>query len=85
MKAITLRNLPVEVARRLQRRARERKLSLNRATIELLEEALGLAGKQRVPEFHDLDFLIGTWNDDQAREFDAALAEQRSVDPAAWK
>ena len=45
MKAITLRNLPPDVARTVQQRAKQKKTSVNKAVIELLEESVGGKGK----------------------------------------
>jgi hypothetical protein len=84
LKAITLRNLPGEVARVIKRRAADRRISLNRAVIELLEEALGLR-KSRVRLHGDLDVFAGTWTKEEADQFDRALADQRAVDPELWK
>ena len=86
MKAITLRNLPAELARAVRNRAEEKGISLNRAVIELLQEALGRGErpkKRRI--YHDLDFLVGTWSKEEAEEFNRALAEQRKIDPELWK
>lgn len=86
MKAITLRNLPAELSRAVHRRAADKGISLNRAVIELLQEALGVGGqpkKRRV--YHDLDWMFGTWSKEEADEFDKALAEQRKIDPEVWK
>ncbi len=83
---ISLRNLPPELDRIIRARAREREISLNRAVIGLLEEALGLARKRRgARRYDDLDSLAGTWSAKEAREFDAALAEQRRVDSEVWR
>ena len=46
MKAITLRNLPPEVARTVQLRAKQKKTSLNKAVIGLLEESAGARQKR---------------------------------------
>ena len=46
MKAITLRNLPPEVARTVQWRAKQKKTSVNKAVIELLEESAGAKTKK---------------------------------------
>ena len=43
MGAITVRNLPPELARAIRQKAKREKVSLNRAVIGLLEEAAGLA------------------------------------------
>jgi hypothetical protein len=85
MTAITLRNIPPEVARAIQRKASEEKTSLNRAVIRLLEEALEMRhGKARRPVHHDLDELSGSWNDEEAESFDEALKTQRSIDSELW-
>lgn len=86
MKAITLRNLPPEVAKTIHQRAKQKKTSVNKAVIELLEESLG--GKPKKKErvrYHDLDHLVGTWTEQEAEEFERLLAEQRTIDPDLWK
>jgi plasmid stability protein len=84
MNAITLRNLPREVAKAIRERARKEGVSLNRAVIEFLEEATGFTKtKPKEPVLHhDLDHLFGVWSKEEADEFDQFLKEHRSiVDP----
>jgi predicted metal-dependent phosphoesterase TrpH len=82
MKAITLRNLPPEVARTVQQRAKQKKTCVNKAVIELLEEsAEGKAKKKAPARYHDLDYLVGTWTKEEADAFDKLIAEQRTIDP----
>lgn len=86
MKAITLRNLPPGVARTVQRRAKQKKTSVNKAVIELLEESAGGAAKKTAPvRYHDLDHLAGTWTTEEAATFEQLIAEQRPIDPELWK
>ena len=86
LKAITLRGLPSEVARALRQRAERDGASLNRTLIWMLEESLGgPRGPKRPRRHHDLDALAGAWTRQQAAAFDAALVEQRAVDPDLWK
>lgn len=86
MKAITLRNLPPEVAKTVRQRAKQKKTSVNKAVIELLEESVGGAAKKKEKvRYHDLDHLIGTWTKKEAEEFDKLVAEQRTIDPELWK
>jgi len=85
---ITLRNVPKEVGRRLVRRAREKNLSLNKAVLEALSEALLPPKKPEMPPgppFHDLDFIIGTWTKEEADEFDRRVAEARQIDEELWR
>jgi plasmid stability protein len=81
MTAITLRNIPPKLQEAIQKRAGMTGLSLNRTVIRILEEALG----QRRELHHDLDHLAGTWSAEEAAAFDAALTEQRRIDPELWK
>jgi len=86
MKAITLRNIPANVAKAIQDKAREAHASMNRAVVLLLEERLGLGtDKKKERIHHDLDHLMGTWSAEEADEFDRALREQRRIDPELWK
>lgn len=85
MKAITLRNLPPEVARLVQRRAREKRTSINKAIIELLEERSGTARKRGQTLYDDLDHLASSWTREEATSFDQALKEQRTIDPDVWE
>ncbi len=86
MKAITVRDVPKQVARELRRRARARGASLSRTVVGLLEEATGGAPRARGPvRHHDLDALAGSWSREEAAEFDAELRRLRAVDPEMWK
>jgi len=85
MKAITLRNLPPELEKRVEAKARELGLSLNKTVIRLLEEHLGPRSTPLAPQrCHDLDHLAGSWTAEEAEEFDRALDEQRRIDPELW-
>jgi hypothetical protein len=84
-KAITVRNLPREVERAVQEKARNEGLSLNRAVAALLEEATGRRATGRAPGHHDFDKYAGRWGKAKADAFDASLREQRKVDPADWR
>jgi hypothetical protein len=86
MKAITIRNIPPEVAQAISRKAETERTSLNRAVISLLEERLGTGTRRRSEIRHDdLDFLAGSWTGREAEAFDKALAGQRAIDPDVWK
>ena len=86
MKAITLRNLPPDVARTVQQRAKQKKTSVNKAVIELLEESAGGKEKNNDPvRYHDLDHLVGTWTNEEADAFDNIVRSFRTLDPDLWK
>lgn len=86
MKAVTLRNLPPELVRIIHRKATEKRTSVNKAVISLLEESVGVRGKKKnKPLHHDLDALAGAWTKKEAAAFDRALARQRAIEPDIWK
>jgi hypothetical protein len=76
----TIRGVPREVDQALRRRARERRISLNRLLIEELAGASGTSGSRL---FRSLKGLAGCWKEDP--EFDRALEEQRRIDRKLWQ
>jgi plasmid stability protein len=82
MKAITLRNIPEQLAKRIEERARRSRKSLNQTVIEILDERTSV-NKQQL--YHDLDHLVGTWAEDEAKAFNTELEAQRGIDPELWK
>jgi hypothetical protein len=86
VKIVTLRKLPPEVSRVVQRRARERGTSINKAVISLLEEAAGIRRKGLGSTlYHDLDTLAGSWTKEEAARFEEVLRKQRRIDPELWQ
>ncbi len=83
MKALTLRHLSPELARAIERKAREAGTSLSGAVLALLEQATGLSRKRK-PLNHDLDRFFGSWSAEEARSFDRALSRQRQIDRELW-
>ncbi len=83
MKAVTLRNVPPELADQLEKEAAAAGTSMNKTVIRLLERATGIAGRRR--RHHDLDHLAGSWSAEEAHDFERELARQRRVDPELWE
>ncbi len=82
MKQITIRGIPDEVEKKVQKEAAQQGVSVNKAIISLLERAVGAkapAGKKRVL-YRDLDHLAGLWSREEAASFDKLLRAQRKVD-----
>jgi plasmid stability protein len=86
MNAITIRNLPPDLARAIREKAKADGTSLNRTVINLLRDrpAAAKSGRQRA-RYRDLDALAGSWTKAQAAEFEKELAAQRKIDPELWK
>ena len=79
---MTLRRIPDAVEKKLRARSRRSGHSINRTTIELLEEALGVKaseGKKR-----DLSMLSGIWKEGEYREFERNTAIFEAIDAEVW-
>lgn len=80
MKALTVRNVPSELAEALEREQRRRGGSLNQTVIELLQQGLGVGG----PRSNGLARLAGGWTEEEFREFEEAVAPFDAIDPELW-
>ena len=80
---LSLRNLPPEIEKAILETSRREGLSLNKATLRLLEAALH---KSRSPARNgDFEEFSGTWPAAESDAFDAVLAGMRQVDPSDWE
>lgn len=76
---LTIRNVPAEVGKRLDRLSRERGESLNTVVVAILTESVGVdARRSRLERY-------ATWTKADATAFDEALASQRVVDAELWR
>ena len=75
----TLRGIPADVDQALRKKAREKKVSLNRL---LVDELIAASGASSGRTYRSLNQL-GTWKEDP--EFDGALADQRQIDWSLWR
>lgn len=75
----TIRNVPDDVARRLERMSRERDESLNSTVVHILTETVGVdARRVRLERY-------ATWSADDVAAFDDDLRPQRVIDADLWR
>ena len=83
MKQISIRNVPDELARALDRERRLMDRSLNQTVIDLLQRALGLSA------CHDFDNglkrFAGRWSDEEFREFEQSTKLFDDLDEELWR
>jgi len=78
-KQMTIRGVPDEVARKLERLSRQRGSSVNTTVVEILRQAVGVnARRERLARY-------ATWTREEFDQFEKALAEQRVIDEALWR
>jgi hypothetical protein len=83
MKHLTIRNIPPEVANRLQEERERSKTSLNQTVIRLLGRSLHVDPVEE--KRNGLSRLAGTWTEEEHRLFEANLAVTEQVDEELWK
>ncbi|MBI1871142.1 MAG: hypothetical protein HYS07_08125 [Chlamydiae bacterium] len=76
----TIRNLTPQLDNLLRQRARELHKSLNEVVLDAVSSGVGLGDQALV--YHDMDALIGSWEEDL--EFEAALEIQDQIDHKLW-
>lgn len=81
MADILVRDVDPVVAENIKLAAKQRGISVSRLVAEVLSEQF--AG-DKLPRYHDLDSLAGTWSAQDLREFEAAIEPLTKVDRELW-
>jgi hypothetical protein len=76
-----------DLAMEIESIAEREGLSLNQAAVRLLRRAVGLdRGCESTEKIGDsLDWFIGSWDEQQAREFDEAVRDFEQIDEQLWR
>jgi len=83
---VTVRGLRPELARKIRKMAAEEGISLNKVALRLLEKGAGIQHQDEQDRIgHDLDHLMGTWSQEKAEEFEAAIESLSRIDEELWK
>ncbi|HMI82469.1 MAG TPA: hypothetical protein VK550_00180 [Polyangiaceae bacterium] len=77
----TLRRIPKKLDAALRSRARKENKTLNQVTLDALAEAVGLSEEPK--KRRSVQDLVGAGRKDP--ELDAALEDQRRIDPELWR
>ncbi len=84
MNQLTIRNIPIEIEKKIKKEAKKNGLSFNKAFILLLKKAFGLSEEKKL-FYNDLDHLSGVWEKKEAKEFSRTLKNMRKIDEELWK
>ena len=82
MRHLTIRDVPSDLARRLEAEKRARGRSLNQTVLELLAQALGVTGGRRS---NGLRTLAGTWEAAEIAEVESAIQLVEELDSELWR
>ena len=78
-KRLTIRGVPDEVGRRLERLSQARGQSVNATVLEILESAVGVYERRK-----RLTRYV-TWTPEDQAEFNEDLALQRRIEGSLWR
>lgn len=87
MKQLTLRGFDPELEHHLEQVARAEGISYNQAALRLMRKGAGLSEKspRRRIVGSSLDHMIGTWSEQDVREFEASSSLMETVDDSFWR
>ena len=77
---ISLRNLPPAIQSAITETSRREGISLNKATIRILEGSLRKPARNE-----EFDEFLGQWPTGEAETFDTALRAMRRIEPSDWE
>lgn len=86
MKQLTIRGFDKELTSQLKRLARREGLSLNKAALLLLRRGAGLGAAQNQSDIvgDSLDQIIGTWSEEEEKDFLNTVQVFEQIDESLW-
>ena len=87
MKQLTVRGVEEELHSILRKQAESQGVSVNKYILRILREVHHLeeSSPETISEkHHDLDYLAGTWNEEDEKEFSEERTKQRQIDGDIW-
>ena len=81
MKSISIHKIDDKLMALIEKKAREKGLSLNKTIKLLLAEAVGLA-PQSAKKNNSFEEFCGIWSEEEFEEFEQKTAEFREIDPS---
>lgn len=76
-----------DLAREIEDLARREGLSRNQAVLRLLRKGAGIEEGAREEDVigSSLDWFVGSWTEEEAREFDEAVTDFEAIDEELWR
>ena len=86
MKAITIRGIEPDIAKKLKAAASEQNKSLNQLMLEFIKKNLGLEKQKKYTRKHnDLDNLFGSWSESEFNQIEKKINQERQIDQDIWE
>lgn len=86
MRNIELTNVDNVIFERLSFEAEKQGIDLKTLILTLIRKSLGLEKiNDKNEDYHDLDYLSGTWTDQDAKDFNVHSLGFEAIDKDLWK
>jgi hypothetical protein len=89
LQELRLENIDDEIIRRLKSRAANKGVDLNTFILSIFKQAIGMEAADTTENqgdvYHDLDYLAGTWTEEEAESFMKAAEDFNKIDSELWK
>jgi hypothetical protein len=82
---LTVRGFDPALERRLRELAEREGLSLSQAAVKLMRRGAGLEAAASDVVGDSLDWLFGSWSEEDASAFDEAVRVFEELDPELWR
>lgn len=82
---VTLRGVDKLLAEKIVELAKKESISINKAAIRLLKKGAGIVEKKERLIGNSLDYLIGTWTENEERQFFDSIQSLEKIDPEVWE
>lgn len=79
-----LRNIAPSIMSLLKKEATKQKISVNSLILMIIEQGLGFTHQTQKNVYHDLDYLAGTWNNEDQKTFDDSIKSFEKIDKELW-
>lgn len=89
LQELKLENIDEEIIKRLKSRAANKGIDLNTFILSIFKKAIGMDSANTTEiqgdVYHDLDYLAGTWTEEEAESFMKATEDFNKIDSELWK
>lgn len=68
----------------LKKEAEKQKISINSLILLIIERGLGIVHQNKKIVYHDLDYLAGTWTDEEKKEINERIKPFEKIDKELW-
>jgi len=86
MGSISIQGVDEQLTALLKQQAAKARTSVNQFILDTLKKHVGLAKENKFSkEYDDLDYLFGSWSEEEFSEIQGTISSERRIDPELWQ